>query len=211
MISPIMGTPQESLSSSLFGKVRSSVLALLFCHSEKSFYFREIERSVNKGRGAVQRELENLVDAGLVLRRRQGNQVHYQANPQVPIFPELKSLMIKTAGIADVLRDALLPLERRIRTAFIYGSFAKETERADSDVDVLVIGEVSFSEVVDAFASAQESIGREVNPSAYPVEEFVTKMSEGHHFVTTLVGEPKIFLIGDEDVFGRLVEERLAD
>ncbi len=205
-----MGTLQESISSSLFGKVRSSVLALLFCHSEKSFYFREIERSVNMGRGAVQRELENLVDVGLVLRRKQGNQVHYQANPQTPIFPELKSLMVKTAGIADVLRDALLPLERRIRTAFIHGSLAKGTERADSDVDVLVVGEVSFSEVVEALASAQESIGREVNPSVYPVEEFVTKVSEGHHFVTSLVAEPKIFLIGDEDVFGRLVEKRLA-
>ena len=117
--------------------------------------------------------------------------------------------MVKTAGVADVLREALMPLGR-IRTAFIYGSFAKGSERADSDVDVLVIGEASFSEVVDALASAQESIGREVNPSVYPVEEFVTKVADGHHFVTSLAGEPKIFLIGDEDVLGRLAEKRLA-
>jgi len=186
------------------------VLSLLFCHSEKSFYFREIERIVGMGRGAVQRELENLVNAGLVLRRKQGNQVHYQANPHAPIFSELKSLMVKTAGVADVLREALTPLEARIRTAFIYGSFAKGAERADSDVDLLVIGDVSFSEIVDALASAQETIGREVNPSVYPLEEFVTKVSEGRHFVTSVVEEPKIFLIGDENVFGRLVEERLA-
>lgn len=209
MIGPIMGTQTNSLSSTLFGRVRSSVLSLLFCHSEKSYYFREIERTVGMGRGAVQRELDNLVDVGLALRRKQGNQVHYQANPKSPIFAELKSLMVKTAGVADVLREALMPLGR-IRTAFIYGSFAKGSERADSDVDVLVIGEASFSEVVDALASAQESIGREVNPSVYPVEEFVTKVADGHHFVTSLAGEPKIFLIGDEDVLGRLAEKRLA-
>lgn len=118
--------------------------------------------------------------------------------------------MVKTAGVSDVLREALNALEDRITTAFIYGSFAKGMERADSDVDVLVVGDVPFSEVVDALASAQESLGREVNPSVYPVEEFMTKVSEGHHFVTSLARESKIFLIGDEDVFGRLVEKRLV-
>jgi len=162
------------------------------------------------GRGAVQRELENLVSAGLVSRDRRGNQVHYQADPQSPIFSELKSLMVKTAGVAEVLREALNPLGNRIMTAFIYGSIVKGTENSASDVDVLVIGDVSFSDVVDLLSSAQESIGREVNPSVYPVDEFITKVSAGHHFVTSLVGEPKIFLIGDQDVLGRLVEKRLA-
>lgn len=210
MIGPIMGTASNNLSTSLFGKVRSSVLALLFCRSDESFYFREIERSVGMGRGAVQRELENLVNAGLVIRRKQGNQVYYQASHKSAIFSELKSLMIKTAGAADVLREALIPLQDRITTAFIFGSFAKGTEMADSDVDVLVIGDVTFSEVVDLLGATQESIGREVNPSVYPMDEFVTKVSEGHHFVTSLVNDPKIFLIGDEGVFGRLVEKRLA-
>lgn len=109
-----------------------------------------------------------------------------------------------------MLREALNTLEDRITTAFIYGSLAKGMERADSDVDVLVVGDVPFSEVVDALASAQESLGREVNPSVYPVEEFMTKVSEGHHFLTSLAGESKIFLIGDEDVFEGLVEKRLV-
>ncbi|MGO8880184.1 MAG: nucleotidyltransferase domain-containing protein [Desulfomonilaceae bacterium] len=173
-------------------------------------YFREIERSVGMGRGAVQRELENLVNIGLLVRHKQGNQVYYQANLQSPIFTELKSLMIKTAGVADVLRETLKPFQRRIETAFIYGSFAKGTENADSDVDVLVIGDLTFSEVVDAITSAQESIGREVNPSVYPVDEFITKVSAGNHFLTSSIGEPKIFLIGDGDVFERLVEKRLV-
>jgi predicted nucleotidyltransferase len=194
----------------LFGKVRSSVLARLFCHSDKDFYFREIERSVGMGRGAVQRELTNLVNAGLVIRRKRGNQVYYQANARSAIFSELKSLMIKTAGVADVLRAALTPLAEQIITAFIYGSLAKGTETADSDVDVLVTGDVKFSEIVYLLGSTQESIGREVNPSVYPVEEFIAKVSQGHHFVTSLIDEQKIFLIGDEDVFGRLVKKRMA-
>lgn len=205
-----MGTASDSLSSLLFGKVRSSVLALLFCRSDESFYFREIERSVGMGRGAVQRELESLVSVGLVTRRKQGSQVYYQANPKSAIFSELKSLMVKTAGVADVLREALMPLTERITASFIYGSFAKGTANAGSDVDVMLIGDVAFAEVVDLLGSAQESLGREVNPSVYPVDEFIAKISEGQHFVTSLMGEPKIFLIGDEDVFGRLAEKRLA-
>ncbi len=209
-IIPIMGTKTNVGASALFGKVRSSVLALLFCHGDRAFYFREVERSVGMGRGAVQRELTNLVSAGLVTRRKQGNQVYYQANPKSAIFSELKSLMVKTVGVAEVLREALIPLQDRITTAFVYGSFAKGTEKTDSDVDVLVIGDVTFAEVVDLLGAAQESLGREVNPSVYPVAEFVAKVLAGHHFVTSVAGEPKIFLFGDEDVFGRLVEKRLA-
>ncbi len=186
------------------------MLALLFCHSDESFYFREIERSVGMGRGSVQRELTNLVNTGLVIRRKRGNQVFYQANVKSAIFSELKSMMIKTAGVADVLREALIPLTEKITTAFIYGSLAKGTETADSDVDVLIIGDVKFAEIVDLLGIAQESIGREVNPSVYPVKEFIAKVSQGHHFVASLIGEQKIFLIGDEDVFGKLVEKRLA-
>jgi predicted nucleotidyltransferase len=210
MISPIMGALSENLSSTLFGKIRSSVLALLFCRSDESFYFREIVRYLGKGRGAVQRELENLVNAGLVVRRKQGNQVYYQANPKSAIFSELKSLMIKTGGVAGVLRESLTPLEQRIRLAFIFGSFAKGKETANSDVDVLIIGDVKFSEVVDSLGTVEESITREVNPNVYPEDEFIAKVSEGHHFVTSLIEEPKIFLIGDEDVFAGLVEKRLA-
>ncbi|AFM27135.1 putative nucleotidyltransferase [Desulfomonile tiedjei DSM 6799] len=210
MISPIMGTVPTSLSSALFGRVRSSVLSLLFCHSDTSFYFREIERSVNMGRGAVQRELENLVNAGLVVRRKQGNHVYFQANPKSAIFPELRSLMVKTAGIADILRQALAPLSERITFAFIYGSFAKGTETADSDVDVLFVGEAKLSEIVDLLMPAQQIMGREVNPSVYPLKEFSTKIAGGHHFLTSVVRDPKIFLIGDENVFRGLVEKRLA-
>jgi predicted nucleotidyltransferase len=118
--------------------------------------------------------------------------------------------MVKTAGVADVLREALTPFQGHIETAFIYGSFAKGTENADSDVDVLVIGDLPFSEVVDALASAQEMIRREVNPSVYPADEFISKVSARNHFVNSVITEQKIFLIGDGDVFERLVEKRLV-
>ena len=205
-----MGTVSDNLNSALFGKVRSSVLALLFSHGDESFYFREVERALGVGRGAVQRELTRLVRAGLVIRHKRGNQVYYQANRKSAVFSELKSLVTKTCGAGGVLREALEPMKDQITIALIYGSLAKGNETADSDVDVLIIGDVTFAEVVDLMESAEKSIGREINPSVYPVEEFVTKASQGQHFVASLIGEPKIFLLGDEDVFGRLVEKRLV-
>lgn len=205
-----MRSLSDTISSRLFGRVRSSVLSLLLLNSDISMYFREIERAVGMGRGAVQRELDNLVQSGIVVRSKQGNQVYYQANHKSPVFAELKSLMIKTTGVADVLREVLKPFQSHIETAFIYGSFARGTEHADSDVDVMVIGDLTFSEVVDALALAQESIGREINPSVYPVDEFVRRVSSGNHFLTSSVGEPKIFLIGDGDVFEGLVKKRLV-
>ncbi len=205
-----MRSLSDTISSRLFGRVRSSVLSLLLLNSDISMYFREIERAVGMGRGAVQRELDNLVHSGIVVRSKQGNQVYYQANHKSPVFAELKSLMIKTTGVADVLREVLKPFQSHIETAFIYGSFARGTEHADSDVDVMVIGDLTFSEVVDALALAQESIGREINPSVYPVDEFVRRVSSGNHFLTSSVGEPKIFLIGDGDVFEGLVKKRLV-
>ena len=206
-----MGTSLgNSIGSVLFGTTRKAVLALLFCHSDRSFYVREILQSVKTGSGAVQRELAKLTSCGLVTRQQVGNQVHYRANTRSPVFPELKSLVVKTFGVAERLRNALHILEERVAVAFIYGSFAKGAESADSDLDVIVIGDVSFSEVVDALGPAQEQLFREVNPTVYPVQEFLAKLTARHHFVTSLVGQPKIFLIGDEDEFERMVGTRVA-
>lgn len=204
------GSIRNGIGVALFGKVRSSVLALLFCHSDRSFYLREIIRHVGAGQGATQRELNQLLKWGLVNRRRVGNQTHYEANTDSSIFEELKSLMTKTAGVADSLRLSLKPLEPRIEAAFVYGSIAKGRETAESDVDILVIGDVTFSEVVDHLFESQDYLGREVNPTVYPTEEFQKKLSEGNHFLVRLIAEPRIFLIGDEDELGRLVKKRLA-
>jgi predicted nucleotidyltransferase len=198
------------IATKLFGKTRTKVLGLLFCHSDRSFHFREIARSSGSSPGSIQRELTHLVKAGLLLKQRIGNQVHYEANRSSPVFQEIKSLMLKTAGLADVLGIALSELQHRISVAFIFGSLVKGNETSDSDVDVMIIGDVSFSETVTALSQTQETLRREVNPSVYPVDEFAAKVLEGNHFLNSLIGEPKIFLIGDQNEFEKLVEKRLA-
>lgn len=205
-IAPNMG-PQSAAHSpadALFGKVRRGVLALLLGHPEESYHYREVTRLLGLGHGAVSRELRNLTEAGILLRERRGRQVYYRANPHSPIYPELRGLVLKTVGLADVLRAALAPLEPRIELAFVYGSMARGESAATSDVDVMVVGDVSLSEVVAALGGAQNALGREVNPSVYPPEEFRTRATEGQHFVATVLREPKIMLIGGQDDLARL-------
>lgn len=207
-----MGTKRlmGGLGSSLFGKARQKILALLYGRPHESFYLREIIRSAGMGQGGVQRELGRLVEAGLLVRTRKGKQVYYGANPTSPVFAEIKSLMVKTAGIADVLRDSLAKFGRRVKVSFIYGSFAAGTEKAGSDVDVMVIGNVTFREIADSFRSVQEIVGWEINPTVYSSKEWQNKLHSGHHFVNSVNRLPKIFLIGDELVLRKLGPKRVA-
>jgi predicted nucleotidyltransferase len=195
-MSTLQGYPD--LASVLFGKTKKSVLALLFMHAEESFYLRQIVRILGLGQGAVQRELANLSESGLIVREVKGNQVYYQANRKSPIFEELKSLMIKTAGVAEVLKGALSGLREKISLAFVYGSMATGTHKNTSDVDLMIIGQISFKEAVAALQPAQEKLGREVNPSVYSPQEFGKKFAEGHHFLRSVSTSPKIFLIGED-------------
>jgi predicted nucleotidyltransferase len=197
-------TSTPSVSTALFGKTQRALLALFFNHPEQSFYLREIVRTAGVGQGAAQRELARWVDARLLIRTRRGNQVHYQANRSSPVYAELKALTVKTAGVADVLRDALEGLAGRVEVAFVHGSVARGEERAESDVDVVVVGTVAFGEVVEAFQGAQEILGREVNPTVYPEREFRQKLRAGHHFLKTVAKAPKIFLMGDERELERM-------
>lgn len=212
-IVPMLGTTQEwgGLADALFGKARQSVLGLLFGRPEESFYVREIVRATHGGQGAVQRELKRLADAGIIERSQRGRQVYYHANRRCPIFAELQGLVVKTAGVGDVLRAALAPLGDRIHIAFIFGSFASGKPRRTSDVDVLVVGDVTFAEVVSACGPAQKRLAREVNPSVYPQSEFRAKLAAGHHFLASILTAPKIFLIGGERELAGLAKERLAD
>lgn len=202
-----MGTDKSSkqLSSVLFGKTRQKVLALFYGHPDESFYMRQVVRSAAVGQGTVQRELKQLAEAGIIQKTVQGRQIYYRANRSCPIFGELQRVVLKTAGLADVLRSALKPLAKKIRAAFVYGSLAASSVKAESDVDLMVIGSCDFGEVVDAVGKAQEQIGREVNPSVYPVDEFQKKLKASHHFLKTVMAGEKIFLIGDADELARLV------
>ncbi|MGO9274096.1 MAG: ArsR family transcriptional regulator [Terriglobia bacterium] len=206
-----MRTNQDrELSSALFGRTRRAVLGLLFTHTAEAFYLRELARRVGAGLGAVDREVNRLASAGIISRTVQGRQVYYQANSKCPVFAEIKSLMIKTSGLAEVLQAALAPLAERTRVAFIYGSFARDQQQSASDIDVMVVGGLTFGEVVAALKPAQETLGREINPTVYSVAEFRSKLAAQNHFVKTVLKERKIFLIGDQRELQDLASQRLA-
>lgn len=183
---------------------------MLYSHADEAFYLRQLARAAGMGLGAVQREVKRLSDVGIIRRTVRGRQVYYQASSQCPVFGELKSLVLRTAGAGDVLRAALAPLADRVKLAFIYGSLVRGEARRGSDVDILVVGEVTFSEIVSALHRAQQKLGREVNPTVYPPAEFRSKLAAGHHFLTTVVRGEKIFLVGDGHELARLAEKRLA-
>jgi len=206
---PIMGSTilsPETLPS-LFGKTRQALLALLYTHPDEPRLQEQLIQSAALGRGTVQRELEFLVRAGIARRTVQGRQVYFQANPDCPIYPELRSLIVKTTGVADVLRAALAPLAARIRAAFIYGPVASSEERRASDVDVMIIGEVTFAEASRTLGSTQKTLAREVNPSVYPPAEVRAKPAAKNHFLRTVMKGEKIFLIGDERELARLAKK----
>lgn len=203
-------TPETNLGALLFGSYRRQVLALLLMHPEHSFHVREIARIIGKPAGTLYRELNSLAEAGLLLRRPLGNQVHYQANPDCPIFEELRGILRKTFGVADVLREALEPVANRIDIAFIYGSVAKGEERASSDIDLLIIGKLKFSEAVLAVSPAEEILRREVNPHVFSVREFKAKIASREPFLTRILEEPKIILIGTADDLGKPAKHRTA-
>ena len=197
-------------STVLFGRTRRLVLAWLFGHPDERFYLRQMVRQSGAAQGAVQRELQLLVEAGILRRTVEGLHVYFQANRQSPIFPELNALLLKTAGIVDVVREALVPLADRILVAFVFGSAARGELRSDSDVDVLVVGDVAFAAVANALAAAQGRLGRDVNPTVYPPAEFRNKVRARHHFLTAVLQEPRLFAVGGPDELARLGAERMG-
>jgi len=182
----------------LLPRVRRDILALLFARPDGAFYQREIVRATEGGKGAVERELRSLVDAGILLREKSGNLAYYRANRDCPIYAELRGIMLKTAGLADVLREALARVDG-IRFAFVFGSMAQGTGDAKSDVDVLIVGNASFADVSAALLPAQERLSREVTPTVYSPDEFRQRMAEKHHFLARVLSEPKIMLLGSPD------------
>jgi predicted nucleotidyltransferase len=211
-VAPNMGSaPVNGIGAALFGRTKRKMLAMFYMHPERTFYLRQIVRGLGIGQGSVQRELARLTGAGLLVRTVVGSQVHYQANMSSPVFGELKALMVKSAGAADLLREALAPLADRVKVAFLYGSLARGGGGPDSDVDVMVVGKATFGEVVSALQPAQAAIGREVNPSVYSAAEFAGKLRAGHHFLSSVIHTPKVFLAGTEYELNRLAKRPVAD
>lgn len=192
------------LASLLLGSYRRRALGLLLLHPEQSYHVREISRLTDTSVGTLHKELTRLAQAGLLLRKEIGNQVHYAANTQCPIFPELQGLLRKTSGVVDIVREALDGIAEKITLALIFGSVAKGEERAGSDVDVLVIGSASFAEAVRALHPAQSMLQREINPVVYSSGEFRRKLSKSDAFLRGIVEGEKLFLIGNDHDLGKL-------
>lgn len=186
----------------LLGDYRKKVLSQLLLHPDENYHVRELARLTGTVPGSLHKELSKLATTGLLLRKEQGNQVRYQANRQCPVFPELASLLRKTTGAAEAVAQALAPLQPAL--ALIFGSVARGTETAASDIDVLVITERGFGEVVRALYAAQTALGREINPVVYTPAELRTQVVEQAPFVTNLLAGPHIFLVGTPDDLSQL-------
>ena len=198
----------KSLASELLGTSRAAILATLLLRSEEQLHARELARVTGVSIGTLLRELKTLLALGLVKRREVGRQVFFSADPASPVFGELASLLRKTVGLGDRLRDALAPLADSVRVAFVYGSMAAGTAAPHSDVDVMVIGDVSFSDVTRALHAEQSVLGREINPTVMTAAEFKSKRRARDGFVQSIVKGPKIWLVGGEDEFAKLGKDR---
>lgn len=188
---------QDLLSDALFTATQQRVLGLLYGKPDQSFYANEIARLTQAGKGGVMRELERLQRAGVLRMTRQGNQTHYQANPDCPIYAELLGIVRKTFGIADHLRNALLPLAGQLEWAFVYGSIAKGSAHAASDIDLMLIGEgLHYNEVVALLLPVEEQLGRTINPTLYTRADWQARRTEGNSFVLRVEAQEKIDILG---------------
>lgn len=205
---PKMGTrgkPQRtprraSLADALFSTTQQRVLALLFGQPDRSFYASELIALAGAGSGAVQRELAGLEQSGLVTVRRLGTQKHYQANPDSPLFGELRGIVQKTVGLAEPLRAALAPLAAGIVAAFVYGSVAKKQDTAASDIDLMVVSDtLGYAEMYAALEAVGNQLGRTVNPTVYTRKQLAKRRREDAAFIKRVLGQPKVWIIGSDD------------
>jgi predicted nucleotidyltransferase len=191
------------LADALFTGTQQRVLGLLFGQPERSFYATEVIGLAGMGSGAVQRELARLVQSGLVTVRSVGNQRHYQANPDSPLFVELCGIVLKTVGLAEPLREALQPLAGQIDAAFVYGSTAKGQGAAASDIDLMIVSDtLTYGDTFAALEAVGARLGRPVNPTLLSRRDLARRLEENSAFVTRVLAQPKIWLIGGADVLG---------
>ena len=199
------------IDSLLGSRLRAKVLGWLFSHPDERYFVRQLTGLVNEDSTNVSRELARLEKMGILVSTTEGKQKYYQANRRNPIFNELHGLMLKTAGVADIIRKALQPRTQDIRLSFIFGSVAGKTENRLSDIDLLVVGDITFGEVVDLLSNAEATLARELNPVVYSLPEFNLRVSEKHHFIIDVLSGDKIFIVGDDNELQSLVGKGLAE
>ncbi len=191
---------EQSLADALFTATQQRLLGLLFGQPERSFFVTELIELADVGRGAVQRELARLARSELVVIERHGSQKHYRANPDSPVYKELCSIVRKTVGIEENLRAALVPLAARLSLALIYGSVAKQTDTASSDIDLLVVSnELTLEDLYATFSTVEKQLGRQINPTLYTDSEFRKRRSGNNAFLNRVLAGPTIILQGQLD------------
>jgi predicted nucleotidyltransferase len=188
----------KSPLNALLPKTRQGILAATFVQPEKAWYVSELARRLGVPSSSLQRELQDLTEAGILKSHRQGRMVYYQANGESPLFPDLRGLLLKTAGLVDILADALKPLRTKIPLAFVYGSIASGQERSDSDIDLMVVGDISPVDLAVPLRHARELLGREINPTVYSSAEFRKKRMAKDHFLTEVLTKPRLLVLGSE-------------
>ncbi len=191
----------------MFSPYRRQLLARLLLRPDEQFHVRELGRMTGISAGSLHRELKAMAESGLLLREKVGNQVFYRADTHCTIYEELAAIFRKTMGMASLLHNALSGLAGKIELAFVFGSMASGQQNAGSDIDVCVLGEVSLLEVVKALSSAQETLRREINPVVMTVKKFSEQSAKQDRFVTRVLSEPKVFVMGHEDELAKLVED----
>ena len=187
----------------LFSEYRRKVLSLLFIEAGRAFHVREIARRTATQAGTLHKELSRLAESGILLRQRQGNQICYQANADCLIFPELAAIFRKVCGPAECLRQTLAAFGESIERAFIFGSVASGKATAASDIDVLIVGKLSFAEVIQAVYPLQATLGREINPKLYSPEEWRAALAENSAFIQDIMQKPQLWIAGDKDDAGQ--------
>jgi predicted nucleotidyltransferase len=188
----------------LLPKTRQGILAATLVQPEKAWYVSELARRMGVPSSSLQRELRDLSAAGILKSYRQGHMVYYQANRDSPLFADLRGLLLKTAGLVDVLADLLKPLAGRLRTACVYGSIAAGYEQSDSDVDLMIVGQVAPADLALPLRRARELLGREIHPTVYTPAEFDKKRAAEDHFLKQVLDKPKLFVLGNEDELGKV-------
>lgn len=194
------------MAAALFPGTKRKILELFFLNPDQEYYFSEVARLTGTRQGVVQRELKTLTEAGILNFERRGRQKFYSVDRDNPIFQDLRNIVFKTFGVIGRMKNALEPLKKKIRVAFVYGSFARSEEVASSDLDLFVVGRTGLDEIVRIMSPVEKEIGRDINPILFSEAEFRTKWSKKNHFLRSVARTEKEFIIGTEDEFRKLAE-----
>ncbi len=192
------------LSEILSSNIRADIFRLLFGVTERELHMREIERRSSYAIGSIQSELKKLLRLDLVIKRKDGNRTYYRANKNHPLFLDIQRLVLKTVGLVDILYNELKN-SRKILIVFVFGSIARQKEMAESDVDLFVIGELGLRKLTGLLSGVSDKIGREINSHVFTLKEFKKRSAQSDHFVSRVLEEPKIFVLGNENELEAMV------